>query len=205
MLEAMASRVRSRTPIGRPVHPIDACSRAGEGVLVERSAENRPILFAYDGSEHAKEAIRQAGEQLRNSRRAIVLSVWQPLATVPFAGAGGVPPVSPGLDQEVKREAARLALEGAELARSTGGRSRRALRSVCRGGCRRWGGHSVSPPPPLARDGFGRQPRRARWRVHPDHATTPHPDGRGAGEVMPTRSRQTIERPERHGRGLSSA
>lgn len=47
MLDGMASRLRSRTPIGRSVHPIEARSRAGEAVLVERSAENRPILFAY--------------------------------------------------------------------------------------------------------------------------------------------------------------
>ena len=37
----------------------------------------RPVLIAYDGSDYAKAAIKQAGEQLRNGRRAIVLTVWQ--------------------------------------------------------------------------------------------------------------------------------
>jgi nucleotide-binding universal stress UspA family protein len=77
-----------------------------------------PILFAYDGSEEAKAAIRQAGRQLRDGRPALVLTVWEPLGNQPFAGAPGVPPV--GLEQGVEREALRVAGEGAGLARSAG-------------------------------------------------------------------------------------
>jgi nucleotide-binding universal stress UspA family protein len=80
--------------------------------------ENGPVLFAYDGSEHAKAAIRQAGRQLRDGRRAIVLTVWQPLAAVPLATAAGITPV--GLEGSVEQEARRVADEGATLARSAG-------------------------------------------------------------------------------------
>jgi nucleotide-binding universal stress UspA family protein len=81
-------------------------------------APDGPVMFAYDGSAQAKEAIRQAGRQLRNGRHAIVLTVWHPLAALPFAGAPGVPPV--GLEEGVERQARRVADEGAKLARATG-------------------------------------------------------------------------------------
>jgi nucleotide-binding universal stress UspA family protein len=77
-----------------------------------------PILFAYDGSDQAKAAIRQAGEQLRNGRRAVVLTVWRPLAGIPFVAAPGVP--GAGYQEMVERDAQRVAREGAELARETG-------------------------------------------------------------------------------------
>ena len=38
------------------------------------------VLFAYDGSDPAKSAIREAGRQLSSGRRGLVLSVWEPLA-----------------------------------------------------------------------------------------------------------------------------
>ena len=84
------------------------------------AASNRkgPILFAYDGSEQAREAIREASRQLRKGRRAIVLSVWEPLGSQPFVGAPGVPP--PGLDDSLEKEALRVAREGAKLAREAG-------------------------------------------------------------------------------------
>jgi nucleotide-binding universal stress UspA family protein len=77
-----------------------------------------PVLFAYDGSTQAREAVRQAGGQLRNGRRAIVLTVWEPSTALPFAGAPGVPPV--GLDDGIAREARSVADEGAALARASG-------------------------------------------------------------------------------------
>lgn len=76
------------------------------------------MLFAYDGSPHAKAAIRQAGRQLANGRRAIVLTVWSPLANVPFASAAGLSAV--GLDESIEREARKVAEQGANLARSSG-------------------------------------------------------------------------------------
>jgi nucleotide-binding universal stress UspA family protein len=80
--------------------------------------EDHPILIAYDGSEYAKAAIKQAGEQLRNGRRAIVLTVWQPYSAAGFVGAPGVAPV--GLEEDVERGARRVAEEGAKLARKAG-------------------------------------------------------------------------------------
>ena len=78
----------------------------------------RPILIAYDGSDYAKAAIKQAGEQLREGRRAIVLTVWQPYTATGFVGAPVVVPVE--LEQDVDREARRVAEEGVRLARRAG-------------------------------------------------------------------------------------
>jgi nucleotide-binding universal stress UspA family protein len=75
-------------------------------------------MFAYDGSTQARQAIRQAGRQLRNGRRAIVLTVWEPFPALPFAGAPMVPQV--GFDDGTEREAQRVADEGANLARASG-------------------------------------------------------------------------------------
>lgn len=77
----------------------------------------RPILIAYDGSDYAKEAIKQAGEQLRHGRRAIVLTVWQPYA-LGFVGAPVVAPVA--LEEDIDRKAREAAKEGARLARRAG-------------------------------------------------------------------------------------
>jgi nucleotide-binding universal stress UspA family protein len=78
----------------------------------------RPILIAYDGSDYAKAAIEQAGEQLRDGRRAIVLTVWQPYGAMGFVGAPAVAPVD--VEEDVDREARRVAEEGARLARRAG-------------------------------------------------------------------------------------
>jgi nucleotide-binding universal stress UspA family protein len=87
-----------------------------ENGTAERTGDG-PVMFAYDGSDEAKNAIREAGRQLRPGREAFVLSVWQPLATVPFAGvAGGAPDV----EESIEAEAQKVAAEGAELARSAG-------------------------------------------------------------------------------------
>jgi len=75
-----------------------------------------PILFAYDGSDQAQAAIRQAGQQLRTDRDAVVLTVWQPFAALPF-------PVGADVDLELEKEARRLAEQGARVARSAGFRA----------------------------------------------------------------------------------
>jgi nucleotide-binding universal stress UspA family protein len=77
-----------------------------------------PVLFAYDGSTPSREAIRQAARQLQGGRPALVLTVWEPMSALPFAGAPGVVPV--GVDDAVEREARRVADEGARLARASG-------------------------------------------------------------------------------------
>ena len=83
------------------------------------SAEpGKTILFAYDGSDEAKEAIRQAGRQLRQGRHAIVLTVWQRFAGVPFMGPAAIAGV--GFPEQHERDAQQLAREGAALAREAG-------------------------------------------------------------------------------------
>ena len=80
-------------------------------------AGDSPVLFAYDGSEHAKNAIRQAGRELRSGRRATVLTVWQPF--VPTLVVGGVN-LPADLAARVEGEARDVAAEGASLAREAG-------------------------------------------------------------------------------------
>jgi nucleotide-binding universal stress UspA family protein len=75
------------------------------------------ILIAYDGSDYAKDAIKAAGEQLRDGRKAIVLTVWQPYAATGFAGSA---PIPVEIDDETKKEAQGVADEGAGLAREAG-------------------------------------------------------------------------------------
>ena len=38
------------------------------------AADEKPVLIAYDGSDHAKQAIEQAGAELRMSRKAVVVA-----------------------------------------------------------------------------------------------------------------------------------
>ena len=84
---------------------------------IERGSPKGPVLFAYDGFEDAKAAIKQAGRQFRSGRSAIVLTVWVPFAAMPYAST---PTVPGGLNQTIEREARRVADEGARLARSCG-------------------------------------------------------------------------------------
>jgi nucleotide-binding universal stress UspA family protein len=83
------------------------------------TAPDSPVLIAYDGSEHAKAAIEQAGAQLRTPRAAIVLAVYEPLEALPFWGVayGRVPT---GFAEEAERQANDVALEGADLAKEAG-------------------------------------------------------------------------------------
>jgi nucleotide-binding universal stress UspA family protein len=82
------------------------------------NSDDHPVLIAYDGSEYAKEAIKQAGDQLRAGRRAIVLTVWEPYGATAFVGAPGVVPA--GLEEDLEKDARRVAKEGAKLARLAG-------------------------------------------------------------------------------------
>jgi nucleotide-binding universal stress UspA family protein len=92
------------------------------------TAGDAPILIAYDGSDTARRAVREAGS-LFGSRQALVVSVWEPgLAyetTMPTAGLE-TPPVpvdvegAREVEEELHERARRTAQEGAELARSAG-------------------------------------------------------------------------------------
>jgi len=61
-----------------------------------------PILIAYDGSENARYAFGEASELLGHGRSAIVLCVWEPVGAT------------------AEETAARVAAEGAQLARVAG-------------------------------------------------------------------------------------
>ncbi len=78
----------------------------------------RPVLIAYDGSDFAKTAIEQAGRELRTGRAAIVLTVWQPLETLPFFSAGVS--VGASFDEGLDERAGETAREGAQLAEDAG-------------------------------------------------------------------------------------
>ena len=97
-----------------------------------------PVLFAYNGSDHAKAAIRRAGQQLQTNRRAIVLTVFEPPAAQPFAPSPAAAPSAldeglafeeglelepsrlAALEESLELEARSMAEEGAELARASG-------------------------------------------------------------------------------------
>lgn len=83
-----------------------------------------PNVLCFDGSDHAKQAVRRAGEVLRGGP-AVALTVWESVA--PFAlrhPVGGsfevVEDVIEKIDGGTKAHAEALAAEGAELAREAG-------------------------------------------------------------------------------------
>ena len=81
--------------------------------------DEKPILIAYDGSQQAQDAIERAGAELRTPRKAVVVSVYEPLGAIPFWGVPAASIPSEMLD-EVRKEAEKTAAEGAELARAAG-------------------------------------------------------------------------------------
>lgn len=91
------------------------------------AASEAPILVAFDGSLASRQAVIEAAELL-GPRRTLVLTVWErALAYSAVAGSPDLsmtPALDPeavlGLDNELERNARRVAYEGAELARSHG-------------------------------------------------------------------------------------
>jgi nucleotide-binding universal stress UspA family protein len=77
-----------------------------------------PVVFAYDGTDLAQNAIRQAATQLDAGRCALVVCVWQP------ADVGFTPADKDHFDAdqapEVRRAAERTAAHGASLAERAG-------------------------------------------------------------------------------------
>ena len=81
-----------------------------------------PLLIAYDGSEHAKNAIRSAAGLLPG-RDALVVTVWQPTSDVgAFAWYGAGPNMVnvAELDRAGAEAGGRVAEEGAQIARGAG-------------------------------------------------------------------------------------
>jgi nucleotide-binding universal stress UspA family protein/MFS family permease len=85
------------------------------------AAEVGPVLFAYDGSDLAKAAIAQAGQQLPRRREAIVLTVWRTF------GVGFVPEPDSQFDaacaDDVRHAAEQTAARGVTLAEAAGFRA----------------------------------------------------------------------------------
>jgi nucleotide-binding universal stress UspA family protein len=89
------------------------------------SADQRPVLIAYDGSSQAKGAIAEAGRVLGASRRAVVLTVHEPIESFVLAGLGGGattldPATVSAMQESARNEATAVAEEGAGLAREAG-------------------------------------------------------------------------------------
>ena len=97
------------------------------------TAADAPVLIAYDGSDTARRAVREAAK-LFGSRQVLVVTVWEPgLAyetAMPTAGlemeTAGLEPVlvdvegAREVEEELHQRAYHTAREGAELARSAG-------------------------------------------------------------------------------------
>lgn len=86
------------------------------------STEN-PVHIAYDGSDFAKEAIAEAGRQLRPGRAALILTVTEPLEKIPFMGGAGLPVDEDTMETLInaaKSGAEKTAEEGCDLAREAG-------------------------------------------------------------------------------------
>jgi nucleotide-binding universal stress UspA family protein len=87
----------------------------------------RPVLLCFDGSDDAGHAIARAGEVL-GSRRAVVLSVWEPVAvwqpydpaTAITAPLSRLASSSLGLDEIARDLARERASAGVEMARRAG-------------------------------------------------------------------------------------
>ena len=87
-------------------------------------SDQRPVLIAYDGSRQAKGAIAEAGRELSGGRRAVVLTVREPVDQIAFAGLGGGTMLDPAtvssMQESAAGEALAVAEEGAQLARDAG-------------------------------------------------------------------------------------
>jgi nucleotide-binding universal stress UspA family protein len=86
---------------------------------MSEDTQERPVLFAFDGSDPARAAIEQAGREMRTGRKAIVLTVVEPLESIPFWGGAASPAVA-AVTEGALAQARAAAEEGAELAQRAG-------------------------------------------------------------------------------------
>jgi nucleotide-binding universal stress UspA family protein/MFS family permease len=113
----LLARLRSGLP-----SPLAAPERAEPTpVQWDGPASAGPVVFAYDGTDLAENAIQQAATQLGPGRCALVVCVWQP------ADVGFTPADKDHFDAdqapEVRRAAERTAAHGASLAEKAGFRA----------------------------------------------------------------------------------
>jgi nucleotide-binding universal stress UspA family protein len=86
-------------------------------------SENRPVLFCFDGSEGSRGAMRAAADLVDRPVDAVVLTVWETVATrLALAGAfaAGITTGGADLDSEEESYARSVAEEGALKAREHG-------------------------------------------------------------------------------------
>jgi nucleotide-binding universal stress UspA family protein len=84
---------------------------------------NGPVLFCFDGSEGAREAMKAAGELIGRPVDAVVLTVWETVATrLALAGAfaAGLSTGGADLDTEEESYAKSVAEDGARRANEHG-------------------------------------------------------------------------------------
>ncbi|WP_197379282.1 MFS transporter [Mycolicibacterium mengxianglii] len=111
----LLARLRSDLPSSVAVaeHPTPAATSAPP----HPPSVDRPVLFAYDGSELAAQAITHAAASL-SPRSAVVVCVWQPV-DVGFTPTNGTH-FDADRASEVRRAAEQTAAHGAALARDAG-------------------------------------------------------------------------------------
>ena len=80
-----------------------------------------PVVFAYDGSDLAKQGIEEAGRLLEAGGEALVVTVWQPF-DVGFLPVGGIQ-FDAAQIADVRAAAAQTAAAGAALAEAAGFRA----------------------------------------------------------------------------------
>jgi nucleotide-binding universal stress UspA family protein len=79
-------------------------------------SQNGPVLFCFDGSDGAREALRAAGKLITRPVDAVVLTAWETVATrLALAGAfaAGITAGGADLDSEEESYARSVAEEGA--------------------------------------------------------------------------------------------
>lgn len=86
--------------------------------------DDRPVLIAYDGSDHARAAVIRAGE-LFPGRPAIVVTMWRSVQEAAGAARAALPQgliddAVQKLDEATATEAVTTAKEGARIARDHG-------------------------------------------------------------------------------------
>jgi nucleotide-binding universal stress UspA family protein len=86
-------------------------------------SQSGPVLFCFDGSDGAREALRAAGELISRPVDAVVLTVWETVATrlaIAGAFAAGMTTGGADLDTEEESYARSVAEEGARRASEHG-------------------------------------------------------------------------------------
>jgi nucleotide-binding universal stress UspA family protein len=99
-------------------------------------SQNGPVLFCFDGSDGSREAMRAAAELIDRPVDAVVLTVWETVATrLALAGAfaAGITSGGDDLDTEEESNASSVAEEGALRATEHGYKATPMIRESSEG------------------------------------------------------------------------